>query len=113
MISHESCNGGYLISNRWVYLVIPAIVVVVVGLAVSALFQGDAAEGVALPAHIRSAPSPVREAYTYAVEHPEVLQYMPCYCGCGMSAGHTSNLDCFIKERRPDGTIVFDDHGYG
>ena len=36
---------------------------------------------------------------------------MPCYCGCGESAGHKSNLNCFIQEKREDGSIVWDDHG--
>lgn len=44
-------------------------------------------------------------AYHYAVTHPEIVQWMPCYCGCG-GMGHGSNLDCYL--RRADGT--FDEH---
>ncbi len=36
------------------------------------------------------------EAYTFAAEHPEVLDYMPCYCGCYEDDGHTNNTACFI-----------------
>jgi hypothetical protein len=48
------------------------------------------------------------EAYLYAMEHPLVLQWMPCYCGCG-GIGHGSNLDCYF-EPSSGGTIVFEEH---
>ena len=45
------------------------------------------------------------KAYTYATEHPEVLEQIPCYCGCGehgsvASGGkpHKSVRDCFISD---------------
>lgn len=54
----------------------------------------------------------VQEAYRYAVADPGVLQYMPCYCGCG-SQGHTSARDCFVDEVRADGSVVLDRMGFG
>lgn len=36
------------------------------------------------------------EAYAFAAEHPEVLDFMPCYCGCYEDDGHTNNTACFI-----------------
>ncbi len=52
------------------------------------------------------------KAYKYATEHPEVLEQIPCYCGCGehgskASEGkpHKSVRDCFITD---DG--IYDDH---
>lgn len=54
----------------------------------------------------------VKIAYQYAVEHPKDLMYQPCYCGCG-AMGHTNNLDCFIKEVKDDGEIVYDNHAAG
>ena len=36
-----------------------------------------------------------KSAYQAAKDVPEVLEYMPCYCGCFGSAGHRNNLDCF------------------
>lgn len=48
------------------------------------------------------------EAYLYAMEHPLVLDWMPCYCGCG-GLGHGSNLDCYF-EPSAGGTIVFEEH---
>lgn len=50
-------------------------------------------------------------AYRAVSEYPELLDGMPCYCGCGDSAGHRSNRDCFIHEVKEDGSIVWDDHG--
>ena len=41
----------------------------------------------------------------------DIIKWMPCYCGCGESAGHGSNLNCFIDEIREDGSVVWDDHG--
>lgn len=40
-----------------------------------------------------------------------LLNSMPCYCGCGDSAGHQSNLNCFVAEIEEDGAVVWDDHG--
>ena len=37
-----------------------------------------------------------RALYRFAVEHPEVLSFMPCVCGC-VDFGHTSNRMCYIK----------------
>ncbi len=54
----------------------------------------------------------VKLAYQHAVDHPEDLMYQPCYCGCG-AMGHTNNLDCFIKEVKDDGQIVYDNHAAG
>ena len=43
-----------------------------------ALFMGDAAK-----------------AYQIAQEVPELLERMPCYCGCYVKPGHQNNLDCY------------------
>jgi hypothetical protein len=53
----------------------------------------------------------IREAYEYALAHPEVLQYIPCYCGCE-PLGHTSNLACYVRREANDG-ISLDPHGSG
>ncbi len=37
----------------------------------------------------------VAEAYRIAQETPELLERMPCYCGCYVTAGHRNNLDCY------------------
>lgn len=65
-----------------------------------------------LPAKMQSAPARVREAYQFAVANPDALKNVPCYCGCG-AMGHTSNYACYIKEVKPDGTPLFDEHALG
>lgn len=36
------------------------------------------------------------QTYRIAREAPELLEQMPCYCGCGKMAGHQNNLDCYV-----------------
>ena len=53
----------------------------------------------------------VRAAYKFAAEHPEVLSYAPCYCGCERS-GHRGNEDCFVTRRDAKGDVVeWEPHG--
>lgn len=65
-----------------------------------------------LPAAVRAAPPVVQEAYRFALANSELLGAIPCYCGCG-SMGHTSNLSCYVQEFRADGSVAFDNHGFG
>ena len=52
------------------------------------------------------------QAYVFAARNPDVLEYVPCYCGCGMSDGHQSNVDCFVESRAPNGAVTeWDTHG--
>jgi hypothetical protein len=56
-------------------------------------------------------PDVVRAAYTFAAEHPEILAYVPCYCGCENS-GHQGNDDCFVTSRAPNGDVTeWEPHG--
>jgi Protein of unknown function with PCYCGC motif len=56
-------------------------------------------------------PDVVRAAYTFAAEHPEILGYVPCYCGCERS-GHRGNDDCFIAGRDATGDVTeWEPHG--
>ncbi|MHB1006022.1 MAG: PCYCGC motif-containing (lipo)protein [Chloroflexota bacterium] len=66
----------------------------------------------ALPAFLDDAPTTVREAYEYARANPTTLSQVPCFCGCE-AAGHRNVLDCFVKELRADGTVVWDKMAYG
>ncbi len=65
-----------------------------------------------MPAEIQSAPIVVREAYHFAVANPEVLQNIPCYCGCG-SVGHTSNYACYVRGVSAEGKVLLDHHALG
>ena len=54
-----------------------------------------------------------RAVYQFAAEHPEVLKFVPCYCGCE-SSGHPHNESCFVKRRDAAGNVIeWDTHGYG
>jgi Protein of unknown function with PCYCGC motif len=54
-----------------------------------------------------------RAVYEFAGQHPEVLKYVPCYCGCE-SSGHPHNESCFVKARDAKGNVTaWDTHGYG
>ena len=57
-------------------------------------------------------PEVVQAVYTFAARHPEVLHYVPCFCGCQRS-GHTDNDDCFIKGRDTKGRPEWEPHGMG
>ena len=55
----------------------------------------------------------VRETYDFAAQHPEILKYVPCYCGCG-SQGHKANESCFVAKRDAKGNVLeWDTHGFG
>ena len=55
----------------------------------------------------------VRATYDFAAQHPEVLKFVPCYCGCG-SQGHSANESCFVARRDPKGNVLeWDTHGFG
>jgi hypothetical protein len=53
-------------------------------------------------------PGETAELYRFAVEHPEVLAFMPCTCGCG-SLGHPSNRACYVKAETTD-RVTFTSH---
>ena len=75
--------------------------------------SGDLLETVprgGLPSFARKGGAKVEAVYRYAVEQGEVLEYIPCVCGCS-AIGHRHNADCYVAERLPDGAITFTDHG--
>jgi Protein of unknown function with PCYCGC motif len=64
-----------------------------------------------MPAFLDKQPKEIATIYAAAPKFKEVLEAMPCYCGCGDSAGHKNNYDCFVADNKEDGSIVWDDHG--
>jgi hypothetical protein len=53
----------------------------------------------------------ITAAYRFAADHPEILSYVPCFCGCERS-GHGANHDCFVRQRAENGDVVaWDEHG--
>ena len=52
-----------------------------------------------------------RAVYGFVGNNAEVLEYIPCYCPC-RSEGHRNNLECYVKQRSPDGRVTeWDSHG--
>ena len=78
-----------------------------VGLLVGLIVDGPVAAGLdgnlpGIPRRPRPAtPSPalfsgkLAETYRIAKEAPELIEQMPCYCGCYGMANHRNNLDCY------------------
>ena len=65
-----------------------------------------------MPAHVQSAPVTVQQSYQFAVANPDVLEQIPCFCGCG-KIGHKSNYACYVQDTDDQGKVTFDDHALG
>ncbi|WP_391204988.1 PCYCGC motif-containing (lipo)protein [Psychrobacillus sp. L4] len=79
------------------------------------LDSGDLQETTAsteiLPTFLDKQSEDMKLVYQAAAKANDVLKWMPCYCGCGDSAGHVSNFNCFVHEIKENGEVVWDDHG--
>jgi hypothetical protein len=49
--------------------------------------------------------STVRTAFEFAARHPEVMKFVPCFCGCEQG-GHKDNHDCFVSTRNAAGAVT-------
>jgi hypothetical protein len=106
----------------FVPVLLTAVVVVIIGLGSILLFAGGgsadrpgdgdmvmAVSSQSLPEYVLAADADTQMAYQFAVDRPDVMMWMVCYCGCGDHSGHKSALNCFVK----DGGKEFDEHGAG
>ncbi len=67
----------------------------------------------ALPPELQDAPAEVKEAYRFAIANKELLQQIPCFCGCN-AVGHTSNYSCYVADDGGPGDVLqFDSHAAG
>ena len=82
------------------------------GAALSQSDQYKMAPMADMPEEMQNSPVNISDAYRFAVANSDPLKNVPCYCGCG-PAGHTSNYSCYVKEVKPSGEIVFDQHALG
>lgn len=67
------------------------------------------ADASALPETIANQEARIRDAYRFALANPQVLESIPCYCGC-VNLGHRNNLECYLKPESTPEQPVFDDH---
>lgn len=64
-----------------------------------------------LPSYVQKAVPEVQAAYQFAIDHPETLKQIPCYCGCEKTLGHEHNLACYISGFNADGSVAnYRDH---
>lgn len=97
---------------QWRYLILLLLLggsLVLAGCANSAgkaqkLVQLNLAPAAAMPDFVHNAPPEAQEAYRFAAANPEMLEHIPCYCGC-VAQGHQNNLECYLQ---PSG--AFDVH---
>ncbi|MCP3029379.1 PCYCGC domain-containing protein [Halobacillus sp. A5] len=64
-----------------------------------------------LPGFLDEKPEDMQNIYAAVAQNKDLLENIPCYCGCGETAGHRDNYDCFVHESREDESLVWDDHG--
>ena len=63
-----------------------------------------------LPTFLDKLDPQMKDIYTVAGQNAELLDWIPCYCGCGESVGHKNNKNCFIREIKKNGEVVWDSH---
>lgn len=51
----------------------------------------------------------IKAAYAFAARRPDVLQSLPCFCGCARQ-GHRSNEACYVTGRSASGVPRWTDH---
>ncbi|MEN1937419.1 PCYCGC motif-containing (lipo)protein [Paenibacillus sp. 102] len=78
-------------------------------------YKGDILETTAsietLPSFLSSAKNgQVSQIYGMVGKNIELLEWIPCYCGCGENSGHKNNKDCFIREIKQNGEVTWGSH---
>jgi hypothetical protein len=61
------------------------------------------------PDFVRTADARIQEAYAFAIARPDVVDWLPCYCGC-VAMDHRNNGDCFMRPREAGMPLVFEEH---
>lgn len=95
-------------------VIIGAALVISMGAGLMGCGSTDSSGDIGLPDFLNQAGVSAQtvKAYQAALDIPDYLEQIPCYCGCGTIEGHKSNLDCFIESRQGD-KVEWDDHGAG
>jgi hypothetical protein len=101
--------------KRAIFLQLLIVAALAAGLTTGCGSAQDGGHGLAMaplhemPADVQAAPVTVQQAYQFAVANPDVLEEIPCYCGCG-GMGHGSNYACYVQSVDAAGTVTFDPH---
>lgn len=101
--------------NNTLIIAVAALLIIAAGayLFMSGKTGSDKTPGpkINLPSYAYTNPITLK-AYKYAIERPDMLEQIPCYCGCGAHGseasdykGHRFLRDCFINDRGE-----FDEH---
>ena len=105
--------------SRRITLLIFALLIASSGLLTACGAQSSAEDHIlamasldGMPMDVKNAPVAVQQSYQFNVANPDVMEQLPCYCGCG-AMGHTSNYDCYVSGIESDGTINYDSHALG
>ncbi len=100
----------------WCLLLVPLLIVAACGgqpAGQIAAGETKLAPASALPPDLRDAPAEVQEAYRFAIANKELLEQIPCFCGCN-ATGHKSNYNCYVAEDGGPGEVLhFDQHAAG
>lgn len=114
-------NASRLYRSPWPGLAVLLLALAILGVACgSPSDPGSPANGTAiklapasdLPSDLRQLPLEYQEAYRFAMANSDVLEKIPCYCGCG-SVGHMNNYMCYVQSETADGRVVLDYHAAG
>ena len=84
------------------------VLILLAGVAYAFLNSGSTTKKpdseIRLPSYAYANPITLK-AYKYAAERPDLLEQIPCYCGCGGHSGHRFLRDCYIHD-----DWTYDDH---
>jgi hypothetical protein len=91
-------------NKKIIQWVIISLIALILGLTVFGVVKSYLSGESKLPEAAQRNPR-VKEAYLFALEHPDLLEKIPCFCGCA-NTGHKSNKDCYYDH---EGNLA--DHG--
>ncbi len=90
MRSWLSARGAHR-ARRW----LPAAILVALALG-AATACGDPAAGAAVD--LATLPAQTVAHYRFVEANQELVEQLPCYCGCGELLNHRSLRDCFVRD---------------
>jgi Protein of unknown function with PCYCGC motif len=106
------CGAAHPSSAAWTALPMAPMTSAPVSNPGSAMTQAMTTAWAARPAYVNT-DADTAEAYAYAATAPQILEWIPCYCGC-VGMGHRSNLDCYFKPTMSGlNDIRFEEHASG